>query len=116
MTRCRACRRPLTNPVSIREGFGPDCLRRAIAAGQAPLEALETVAEMREWKRANPSGKRRQRKQEQGADAVSADMFEAMRVEAVESLQRAADECRRRQSVTRETRRPCARPSRGCGP
>lgn len=95
MHRCRACRRPLTNPISIREGFGPDCLKRAIAAGQAPLNALEAVEEMRQWRCSNPDKKIRQRKKERAPDAMSADIFEAVRVEAVNSLHRAADECRR---------------------
>lgn len=49
--RCQACRRPITNPVSMQHGLGPDCLRRAVRAGTAPLESLE---ELKHWQRTKP--------------------------------------------------------------
>lgn len=54
--RCRSCRRPLSDPVSLRHGFGPKCLKRAVEQGQAPLEALaELVAEKRTTRKRRPS-------------------------------------------------------------
>lgn len=86
--RCNACRKPLTNDVSIRYGFGPSCLKRAVAAGNAPLIALEeqaahrrTVAKHRPAKPAIPS------------ENHSADLFAAPRRAAIELLYLAQREC-----------------------
>ena len=48
--RCRACRRPLSDPSSVRHGFGPQCLKRAVEQGQAPPEALAELAASRKTK------------------------------------------------------------------
>ena len=41
--RCQACRRPLTNPASVKHGLGPDCLRKAVNSGMAPIDALDDL-------------------------------------------------------------------------
>jgi hypothetical protein len=88
---CQACRRPLTNPASIRYGFGPDCLRKAVKAGTAPLEALTELAE---WKRTKKQ--RTQAAQEQTVirDTLTIDLFEQPRRDAISALRIAADMAR----------------------
>jgi hypothetical protein len=86
---CLACRKPLTNEVSQKHGYGPVCLRRAVKAGTAPLEALEQLAD---WKRS----KKRQPTQEQPAirDTLTMDIFEQPRKDAIGALLKAAEEVR----------------------
>lgn len=91
--RCTACRRPLTNPVSIRHGYGPDCLKKAVAAGNAPLEALEQLTA---WKRSQPAKKPSKAEPDMPTrDEHTADLFEAVRAGAIKALHRAAAECER---------------------
>ena len=92
MNRCRACRRPLTNPASQKHGYGPDCLKRAVKAGNAPLVALE---ELREWERTKPRPKRQQarQKRQEASDDQTADLFAPLRQAAIDRLQEAVAEC-----------------------
>lgn len=89
--RCQACRRPLTNQASIKHGLGPDCLRRAVKAGTAPLEAL---AELKEWQRTN---KRPARKKADPATPTkctsTADLFEQLKSAALDDLNKAVTAC-----------------------
>ena len=87
--KCRACRRPLTSAVSIRYGYGPDCLRKAVKAGNVPLEALE---EFTAWKKANP--KPRQAKPLITSETHSPDLFAKLREQAIQVLHAAAEDCR----------------------
>ncbi len=88
--RCAACRRPLTNPVSLRYGMGPDCLKRAAKAGTAPLEAL---AELKAWERSKPRPTKRESAQRPApcADNITGDLFEPIRKSAIDELNRAAE-------------------------
>ena len=85
---CAACRRPLTNPVSIQYGMGPDCLRRAVKAGTAPIEAL---SELTEWR----SSKKRQPITEAAPirDELTMDLFEQLRAAALDDLSKAVTAC-----------------------
>lgn len=85
---CQACRRPLTNPISIQYGMGPDCLRRAVKAGTAPIEAL---AELTEWKRS----KKRQPATEAAPirDERTMDLFEQLRAAALDDFHKAVTVC-----------------------
>ena len=47
MPRCRNCNRQLTDPVSIKHGFGPECLKLAVKAKRAPVSALSEYADYR---------------------------------------------------------------------
>jgi len=89
MHKCRACRRPLTSAVSIRYGYGPDCLRRAVAAGTLGIEALtELSTEQRETKR------RKVRKPAPIPDDISTpDLFDMLRLAALDDLQKAVTAC-----------------------
>ena len=87
--RCLACRRALRNPVSLKHGFGPDCLRKAVKAGNVPLEALE---EFTAWKKANP--KPRQAKPLITSETHSPDLFAKLREQAIQVLHAAAEDCR----------------------
>ena len=87
--RCLACRRALRNPVSLKHGFGPDCLRKAVKAGNVPLEALE---EFTAWKKTNP--KPRQVKPLITVENHSPDLFAKLREQAIQALHAAAEDCR----------------------
>ncbi len=87
--RCLACRRALRNPVSLKHGFGPDCLRKAVKAGNVPLEALE---EFTAWKKTNP--KPRQAKPLIASENHSPDLFAKLREQAIQALHAAAEDCR----------------------
>ena len=91
MQRCAACRRPLTNPVSIRHKLGPDCLKKAVADGNAPLEALEQLSQ---WKRSRPK-QSRPAPPHAAASLHTTDLFAAVRAAAIKTLHLAADDCRR---------------------
>ena len=84
--RCRACRRPLTNEISQRYGFGPECLRRAVAAGNAPLESLEL---MDAYKRSHKS-KRIAKAKPPPVDQSTGDLFESLKSAALDDLHKAA--------------------------
>lgn len=86
---CTACRRPLTNPVSIQYGMGPDCLRRAVKAGTAPIEALTELAD---WKRTKKQ--RAPVEPEIIRDTLTIDLFEQPRKEAIGRLYDAAEAAR----------------------
>lgn len=94
MNRCRACRRPLTSPASLKHGYGPDCLKRAVRAGTAPLEALE---ELQAWQRSTVRQRRQEATQKRQAkpaeDTQTADLFAPLRQAAVDRLKEAAAEC-----------------------
>jgi len=88
--RCAACRRPLSNPVSIQHGLGPDCLRRAVKAGTAPLESLE---ELKGWQRTNKQQRRAAAPKQDHRETKTEDMFAAPRREAIALLHLAVREC-----------------------
>ena len=87
--RCQACRRPLTNPVSIKQGLGPDCLKRAVQAGTAPLEALE---ELTAYQRSLPR-KRIPKAKAAAPELTTLDLFAALREAALDDLNRAVIAC-----------------------
>lgn len=84
--RCRACRRPLSDPVSLRHGFGPECLKRAVADGQAPLEALTQLAAFRRTTKANKPPRPAPVK----TDQHSGDLFANLKAAALDDLHKAA--------------------------
>ena len=88
--RCLACKRPLSNPVSLQQGIGPDCLKRAVQAGTSPLEALK---EFTAWKKAQP---KRTKAVEQVKPVCSntPDLFDSLRDQAIQLLNAAAEDCR----------------------
>lgn len=88
--RCQACRRPLTNPVSMQHGLGPDCLRRAVRAGTAPLESLEAL---QHWQRSKPRPAKRKAEPAKNNDGATLDLFEQLRRAAIDALKKAAAEC-----------------------
>ena len=88
--RCQACRRPLTSPVSIKHGYGPDCLKRAVQAGTAPLEALEEFAT---WKKAQPK-RTKAVEQVKRTCTNTPDLFDSLRDQAIQLLNAAAEDCR----------------------
>jgi hypothetical protein len=75
--RCRACRRPLSDPVSLRHGFGPECLKRAVEQGQAPLEALMQMTAFKREKKA----KKPPRSAPVKTDQHSGDLFDQIQDE-----------------------------------
>lgn len=54
MEKCKACRRRLTNETSKLYGYGPECLKKAVAEGNAPLEALEAAKQERRERKKKP--------------------------------------------------------------
>ena len=91
MQRCSACRRPLRNPVSLQYGMGPDCLRKAVKAGTAPLEAL---AELKEWQRTNKRPARQKADPATPTKCTStADLFEQLKAAALDDLNKAVTAC-----------------------
>ena len=87
--RCKACKRPLSNPVSLQHGYGPDCLKRAVQAGTAPLEALE---EFTAWKKAQPK-RTKAVEQVKRTCTNTPDLFDSLRDQAIASLRHAVAEC-----------------------
>ena len=90
MERCKACSRSLTNEISKKYGYGPDCLKRAVEQGNAPIESLEQLKEMRRIKKPkqpNPTT----------SDAVrcdkAIDMFEQAKAGALRMLKHCIAEC-----------------------
>ena len=75
----------------MKHGLGPDCLRRAVKAGTAPLEALE---ELKDWQRTN---KRPARQKADPATptkcASTADLFEQLKAAALDDLNKAVTAC-----------------------
>lgn len=45
--RCKSCKRPLSDPVSIKHGYGPECIKRAVRSGLVPVSA---IAELRAYR------------------------------------------------------------------
>lgn len=86
--KCQACRRELTSPVSIKHGLGPDCLKRAVQAGTAPLEALE---EFTAWKKSQP---KRTKPEPVKQCPNTPDLFDSLRAQAIQLLNAAAADCR----------------------
>jgi len=90
MHKCRACRRPLSSPVSIKYQMGPYCLRRAVAAGTLGIEALtELTSEQRETKRQRVS----RIKPVPVADIRTPDLFDQLRSAALDDLRLAVTAC-----------------------
>lgn len=86
--RCQACRRPLTNPASIKYQLGPDCLRKAVKAGTAPLEALTELTEWRRSKKRPPITEAAPIR-----DDKTMDLFEQLREAALDDLNKALTAC-----------------------
>ena len=88
--RCKACHRPLSDPVSIKHGFGPDCLKKAVAAGQAPLESLtELSAFQRTQRKARKTAKPAPRPVPVKTDQHTGDLFDPLKTAALEDLDKA---------------------------
>jgi len=88
---CLACRRPLTSPASIKYQLGPVCLRKAVKAGTAPLEALtELTAEQRGKKRSNVT---KQSEQLKRTCTKTPDLFDQLRAAAMDDLSKAVTVC-----------------------
>ena len=89
MHKCRACRRPLSSAVSIRYGYGPDCLRKAVKAGTLGIEALtELSSEQRETKQ-----RVSRIKPVPVADISTPDLFDLLRLAALDDLRKAVTAC-----------------------
>ena len=91
--RCVACRRPLTNPVSKRQGYGPDCLKKAVKAGTAPLEALEELAAYQRAKPKKPKASKQSAPEVIRCDKTL-DLFDQLRDAALDDLNKAVSVCR----------------------
>ena len=89
--RCKACRRPITSPVSKQYGLGPDCLRKAVKAGTAPIEAL---TELTAWQRSKPRSSRPIAAPPQAVESTTPDLFSNLRDQAIAVLNAAAADCR----------------------
>lgn len=86
--RCKACRKVLTNATSRKFGYGPTCLKRAVKAGTAPIEALtELNAEMREIKT------HRAARSAPVQDSKTMDLFEQLRAAALDDFRMAVSAC-----------------------
>ena len=96
MHRCRACHRLLTDPVSIKHGFGPECLKRAAEAGQAPLEALAELSAFQSSRRKARTavGNKTKPPEQQRGDTHTGDLFANIKAEALAELDQAADKLR----------------------
>lgn len=96
MHRCRACHRPLTDPVSIKHGFGPECLKRAAEAGQAPLEALAELSAFRSSRRKARAvvGNKTKPTERKRGDTHTGDLFADIKAEALAELGQAASKLR----------------------
>lgn len=90
MSCCIACRRPLTNPVSIKHGYGPDCLKRAAALGNAPLIALDELKAQERSKR--KAGKRPAPLRQPSQDGTP-DLFSGLQALARKQLEEALAAC-----------------------
>lgn len=92
--RCAACRRPLHNPVSLKHGLGPDCLKKAVKAGTAPLEALEHLTA---WQRSRRAPKKTEPAKPAPAstDSQTGDLFAAVKAASLKALHRDVAECQR---------------------
>jgi Family of unknown function (DUF6011) len=90
MERCKVCRKTLTNPASKKFGYGPECLKRAVAEGNAPLESLE---ELKAWKKVSKKTPRIAQENIPERCENTIDMFESGRASAIEALKRAVAEC-----------------------
>lgn len=86
--KCRACRKVLTSVTSKKFGYGPTCLKRAVKAGTAPIEALEELsAEQKQTK------ERRKAAPAKIIDNDTLDLFEQLRVAALDDLRKAVSVC-----------------------
>ena len=85
---CQACLRVLTNPISLQYGFGPDCLRRAVKAGTAPIEALSELTEWRRSKKRHPITEAAPIRDER-----TMDLFEQLRAAALDDFCKAVTVC-----------------------
>mgnify|MGYP000680418019 CR=1 FL=1 len=90
--KCQACRKPLTNEVSKRYGFGPSCLKKAVAAGNAPLESLTEMTVFK--KSAAKSRKEKQAAPERIRCESTLDLFDALKYAALDDLNNAVNACR----------------------
>ena len=90
MERCKACRRSLTNSVSKKYGYGPDCLKRAVEKGNAPLESLE---ELKEFRRSKKGSSRNAVMAEPVRCEKTLDLFEQAKEGAIRLLKASVAEC-----------------------
>lgn len=86
--RCRSCRRPLTSPVSIKYGFGPDCLKHAQASGSLPIEAL---TELRDEQRARRKRRPKASKPARDKPNETGDLFGQLIDAALDDMHRSAE-------------------------
>ena len=75
----------------MRQGLGPDCLRKAVKAGTAPLEALEELAA---YQRAKPKKTRAPKPSEPIRCESTLDLFDALKYAALDDLNNAVNACR----------------------
>ena len=74
-------------------GYGPDCLRRAVAAGTLGIEALtELSSEQRETKRNRPK-RTKCAEQLNHTDTKTLDLFDLLRSAALDDLRLAVAAC-----------------------
>lgn len=90
MERCKACRRSLTNEISKKYGYGPDCLKRAVEQGNAPLESLE---QLKEHKRQSKGRTRQPADHEPVRCDKTLDLFEQAKEGAMRMLKHCISEC-----------------------
>ena len=91
VNRCLLCKRILKNRYSIANKYGPDCLRRAVKAGTAPLDALD---ELKAWQRTNKrTAKRNADQATQTKCSNTADLFEQLKAAALDDLNKAITAC-----------------------
>lgn len=91
MARCKACRRTLTNAISRKYGFGPECLKRAVEQGNAPLESLE---ELKHARRARKKSPRADHKPIPEHCDKTMDLFGLVREDALRNLRSAIADCK----------------------
>lgn len=88
--RCLACRKELTNDVSRKYGYGPTCLKRAVAEGNAPLESLTEIKQLRKEAKKRP--KQIQQSTPERCDKTM-DLFESAKNDALHALKEAVANC-----------------------
>lgn len=75
----------------MRQGIGPDCLKKAVKAGTAPLEALEELAA---YQRAKPKKQKAPKQDVPIRCDKTLDLFDALKDAALDDLHKSAETCR----------------------
>jgi hypothetical protein len=88
--KCLACRRELTSEVSKKYGYGTSCLKRAVAEGNAPLESLSEIKQLRREAKKRP--KQTQQPIPERCDKTM-DLFASAKKSAIKLLECAVKEC-----------------------